>query len=102
MYPFSTHLQFSLLPSQLNLVTFSSEPFLYLSLEFSEPHKSSLIISLTGFPLEVVNAHLTSGLNDEALFARKRQIETLTNFISSKSHNDKQIIVVGDFNQTSH
>jgi exonuclease III len=101
-YPFSTHHSSSLILSDRNLVTFSSEPFSFFTVEFPERHKSSLVISLQDFPVEVANVHLTSGLTDKSIITKKAQMDILTRFfdISSVS-KDKNIVIAGDFNITS-
>lgn len=101
-FPFSTHSPSSVLPSRRNLVTLASRPFTQYSLQFSERHKSALIISLCDFPLDIANIHLTSSLTNGAVEAKKNQMQKLTNFLlHERKHDLKNIIVAGDFNLTT-
>jgi endonuclease/exonuclease/phosphatase family metal-dependent hydrolase len=102
LFPFSTHSPSSVLPSQRNLVTLSTAPFSCYTFQFLERHKSALIISFQGQPVQVANVHLTSGLTNESVAVKKSQMQALTTFFSdSQAFNSKNILFAGDFNLTS-
>lgn len=102
LFPFSTHSPSSFLPSKRNLVTLSSQRFSSYTLQFAERHKSALVISFCDLPVQVVNVHLTSALTDEAVAAKKSQMETLTKFLfEAQTSNEKNIFLAGDFNITT-
>ena len=101
-YPYSTHHPSSLFLSDRNIVTLASVPFSFFTIEFPERHKSSLVIALEEFPLEVANVHLTSALTDKSITAKKAQMDILTRFFSDSSvPRGKKVIMAGDFNLTS-
>ncbi|KAH7364764.1 hypothetical protein BKA65DRAFT_573286 [Rhexocercosporidium sp. MPI-PUGE-AT-0058] len=106
-YPYSSHAPSSLLPSARNLVTLASEPFTSTVVDFEERHKSALVVCFdfgTGAEqksLVVANVHLTSGLTDKAVKAKKEQMETLNKFLFAQGKVGKEVVVAGDFNLTT-
>ncbi|KAL2060260.1 hypothetical protein VTL71DRAFT_9655 [Oculimacula yallundae] len=110
-YPYCTHTQSSLLPSARNLVTLASEPFTSSMISFEERHKSALIVSFRFGPdsgsvsksLVVANVHLTSGLTNEAVKAKKDQMERLTKFlkVGVEAKEAREVLIAGDFNLTT-
>ena len=105
-YPYATHAPSSLLPSARNLVTLASQPFISTIVQFEARHKSALIIEFSlgekGKTLLVANVHLTSGLTDKAVQAKKSQMNALSKFLMARRKNRKsQIIIAGDFNLTT-
>ncbi|KAG4427204.1 hypothetical protein IFR05_017313, partial [Cadophora sp. M221] len=109
IYPYSTHAPSSLLPSARNLVTLASEPFTSTVISFEERHKSALIASFdfeSGSEtkrLVIANVHLTSGLTDKAVKAKKEQMEKLSMFLllNRGSKSETEVVVAGDFNLTT-
>jgi endonuclease/exonuclease/phosphatase family metal-dependent hydrolase len=101
-FPFSTHIPSSLLPSHRNLVTLASIPFQYHLLQFTERHKTALIVSFFDHPLQVANVHLTSALSNQAVQVKNIQMETLTKFLSeNRNAIGEETLIAGDFNLTT-
>lgn len=100
-FPFSTHMPSSLLPSHRNLVTLASAPFKHFLLPFLQRHKTALVIAMDDSALEVANVHLTSALSNEAVEAKRGQMETLTRFLNHERTAGKEVLVAGDFNLTT-
>lgn len=99
-YRYSSHRNDSVLPSERNLLTLASAPFLQRTIYFNEKHKSALCAFFEDMDLVIANVHLTSGLNNEAIEAKSDQLEALYNFFSTVSNYNQEIdpIIVGDFN----
>lgn len=106
-YPYATHAPSSLLPSARNLVTLASQPFTSTVVQFEARHKSALVVEFSLGDLEeknvlVANVHLTSGLTDKAVQAKKSQINTLSKFLIARGKDrEREIIIAGDFNLTT-
>jgi len=101
-FPFSTHSPSSLLQSRRNLVTLSDAAFSYYILPFKERHKSAQIILLRDICVQVANVHLTKGLTDEAVAAKKNQMKVLTGFlVRSQPPSERLTFVAGDFNMNT-
>jgi 2'-5' RNA ligase/exonuclease III len=101
-FPFSSHSSTSLLPNHRNLVTLASARFVQFTLQFTELHKSSLVVYFPSEGIEVANVHLSAGLADQAVASKGSQMETLTEFLheSQKEYNT-EVILAGDFNLTT-
>ncbi|KUJ18691.1 uncharacterized protein LY89DRAFT_732244 [Mollisia scopiformis] len=100
LYPYSTHLPSSLLPSDRNLVTMASVPFHHNTIQFTERHKLALVIEVMELNVKVVNVHLSAGLSDDAVAAKKRQMDYLTEFCSNII-TSREVVLSGDFNLTT-
>jgi len=102
LFPFSTHFPSTFLPSIRNLVTLSTHPFSCYTIQLAERHKTALVISFLDLPIQVANVHLTSGLTNESIETKKRQMETITKFFTeAEALQFKNIFVAGDFNLTT-
>jgi 2'-5' RNA ligase/endonuclease/exonuclease/phosphatase family metal-dependent hydrolase/uncharacterized protein (UPF0248 family) len=97
MYPFSTHAPTSLLPSTRNQITLASRPFLHFNLQFAEMHKAVSVVQLVGSSVSIANIHLSSGLNDESIETKRRQMSKLSAFLARRNLMD-HVILAGDFN----
>ncbi|KAK0108828.1 hypothetical protein ONS96_002670 [Cadophora gregata f. sp. sojae] len=107
-YPYSTHAPSSLLPSARNLLTLASQPFTSTVVNFEERHKSALVVEFEmrfggeRRKLLVANVHLTSGLTDRAVRAKKSQMDNLRNFLLARDNGrESEIVLAGDFNLTT-
>ncbi|OJD14162.1 hypothetical protein AJ78_05468 [Emergomyces pasteurianus Ep9510] len=114
MYPFATHgppgqKGIGPLPSLRNVVALSRSNFTWSWLPFGTNHKGAAILSLTGIgkmeesdfvPTIIAGVHLSSGLFDYAIAARKEQLQKLSDFLSTNYPNSPKVIA-GDFNMTT-
>lgn len=102
-YPFSSHGVSSVLPSERNLLTFASAPFMHHTLLFAEKHKTALAVLFEDMDLVVANVHLTSGLTKESLAARTGQMDALSGFFNAVTQLNQEIdsVIVGDFNMAT-
>lgn len=98
-FPYSSQSPTSSFVSSRNLLTLSSAPFRHMKVDFDEYHKDVLDICLVGYPVRVLNVHLTSGLRDESMEVKKRQMEKVTKL--AMADDTRQVIVAGDFNLTT-
>jgi endonuclease/exonuclease/phosphatase family metal-dependent hydrolase len=105
-YPFTSHPPPSQsdvgpLPSLRNIVVLSKWPFDWKLIPFPRKHKSAIIAVfenlLPGPPLVVGGVHLTCGLTDGSVAAKKVQVQVLTKYLA-KAYGDSPWIVAGDFN----
>jgi hypothetical protein len=105
-YPFTSHAPPSQsdvgpLPSLRNIVVLSKWPFDWKLLPFSRKHKSAMIAVfenlLPGPPLVVGGIHLTCGLTDGSVAAKKVQVQVLTNYLTHV-YSESPWIIAGDFN----
>ncbi|UNI22103.1 hypothetical protein JDV02_008024 [Purpureocillium takamizusanense] len=108
-YPFSTHgpALFGPLPSHLNLVVLSRFPFRWEYLQFQRKHKGAAILSFptldshtqneARMPLILAACHLTQGLADGAVVAKRIELQKLLKHLSDRYHAHP-LIVAGDFN----
>ncbi|KKZ64259.1 hypothetical protein EMCG_09757 [[Emmonsia] crescens] len=114
IYPFATHGPpgqngIGPLPSLRNIVALSRSNFTWSWLPFSTNHKGAVILSLTGIgkmeeagfaPSIIAGVHLSSGLFDYAVAARKQQLQRLSDFLSTNYASNPKVIA-GDFNMTT-
>ncbi|KLJ13054.1 hypothetical protein EMPG_11981 [Blastomyces silverae] len=113
-YPFATHgppdqKGIGPLPSIRNVVALSRSNFTWSWLPLGTNHKGAVILALSdigemdesGFaPTIIAGVHLSSGLFDYAVAARKQQLQKLSNFLSANYTNNPKVIA-GDFNMTT-
>ncbi|KAI3329217.1 DUF455 domain-containing protein [Xylariaceae sp. AK1471] len=97
------------LPSHLNVVVFSRWPFSWSWLQFNRPHKGSIILELTDIgkqdgdiflPTILATVHLTCGLTDGSVSAKKIELQALLAHLS-KIYPRNPWIIAGDFNITT-
>jgi 2'-5' RNA ligase/exonuclease III len=100
-YPYATHSPASRLFSTRNLLVLASSPFRHLSLDFQEPHKSSLVVRLLNCDITVANVHLTHGLTDQAVASKIDQLSILYRFLQQDRSEQRTAFIAGDFNITS-
>ncbi|KAL2869380.1 uncharacterized protein BJX67DRAFT_379398 [Aspergillus lucknowensis] len=107
-YPFATHgppdqADISPLTSLRNIVMLSRWCFHWEWLPFEKRHKGAVVLQLDGLgvsPFVVAGLHLTCGLSDGSILAKRSQLQTVLKHLSTnyaKSH----WIVAGDFNITT-
>ncbi|KAH6637689.1 hypothetical protein C7974DRAFT_390010 [Boeremia exigua] len=108
-YPFSSHgppsqPDIGPLPSLRNVVIISKWPFRWDSVPFHRRHKGAVVATFDsaaiGGSLVVAGIHLTCGLTDGSVAAKKIQIQKLFNYLTYQ-HSDSPWIVAGDFNLTT-
>ena len=94
------------LPSLLNIVILSKCAFEWEWVSFLRKHKGSLVAKFTGIgkpsgeailPLVLAGVHLTKGLTDGAVTAKKTEIQRVLNYLSS-TYPDNPWILAGDTN----
>lgn len=97
------------LPSLRNVVIFSRFPFEWKLVPFSRRHKAAVVAK---FQLKdnidssqlrnsiVAGIHLTCGLTDGSVVAKKSQLQNLTTYLT-QNHPEDPWIVAGDFNLTT-
>ncbi|EEH09746.1 DUF455 domain-containing protein [Histoplasma capsulatum G186AR] len=114
MYPFATHgppdqKGIGPLSSLRNVVALSRSNFTWSWLPLGTNHKGAVLLALSnvgkmddsGFvPTIIAGVHLSSGLFDYAVAARKQQLERLFHFLSATHANNPKVIA-GDFNMTT-
>ncbi|OAQ94506.1 poly(A) polymerase pla1 [Purpureocillium lilacinum] len=108
-YPFSTHgpALFGPLPSLLNVVVLSRLPFRWEYLPFQRKHKGAAVLCFPTLgshaqngahpPLVFAACHLTQGLVDGAVVAKRNELQKLSRYLSDHYHAHP-LIVAGDFN----
>lgn len=112
-YPYSTHRPpgergAGPLPSLLNVVVLSKLPFQWEYASFSRKHKGAAVIKFptlrinvshqqSPLPLVLAGCHLTQGLSDGAVVAKKNELHKLLEYLS-KNFNHHPWIIAGDFN----
>lgn len=99
-FPYSSHTPTSLMRTRRNLVTLSSRPFRQFTLQYAQPHKTSLIAKMSNSNLTIVNVHLASAFTDLSVKIKKDQVQRLERFLSQNGL-DSQTALVGDFNMTT-
>ncbi|KAL5121087.1 hypothetical protein ACEQ8H_000938 [Pleosporales sp. CAS-2024a] len=111
MYPYSSHgppsqPEIGPLPSMRNIIILSSYCFTWKFVPFQQKHKGALvadfgIIAQNGLSsrqnLVVSGLHLTAGLTDGGVVAKKSQLQALTNYLT-EHHGSDAWIIAGDFN----
>ncbi|KAI1811535.1 DUF455 domain-containing protein [Poronia punctata] len=97
------------LPSHLNVVVLSRWSFSWKWLPFNRNHKGSMIVEFTDigkragdvfFPTILATVHLTHGLTDGAVTAKKLELQTLLTHLSQQ-YDPNPWILAGDFNITT-
>ncbi|KAI0144291.1 DUF455 domain-containing protein [Xylariaceae sp. FL1272] len=113
-YKFATHANpfqddIDPLPSHLNTVVFSRLDFSWSWLPFSRRHKGSVIIRFKDIgktagdiflPTILSTVHLTCGLADGSVTAKKQELKSILNHLSS-TYPKNPWILAGDFNITT-
>lgn len=94
------------LPSLLNQVVLSRFPFSWHLLPLKRQHKVSLIATFPTlgkrqdsefYPLVLATCHLTRGLTDGAVSAKKGELQRIVEYLQH-NHKDSPWVVAGDFN----
>jgi len=94
------------LPSFLNLVILSRYPFRWKTLQLKRRHKNSAILTFPtigrtdeqGFhPLVVATCHLSQGLTDGSVAAKKGELQRILDHLSGE-YNGSPWVLAGDFN----
>lgn len=110
-FPFASHgppsqADIGPLPSLRNIVMLSRWHFDWEFVPFQRRHKRAIIVTFPSlFPsrdptatlLVVAGVHLTAGLTDGSVVAKKRQLQSLTSYLDQK-YASTPWIVAGDFN----
>lgn len=105
-YPFSSHgppsqPDIGPLPSLRNVVVLSKWSFRWDLVPFHRRHKGAVVAvfdSITpGGSLAVAGIHLTCGLTDGSVAAKKIQVQNLLNHLS-RQYTDTPWVIAGDFN----
>ncbi|KAL4895100.1 hypothetical protein BDV59DRAFT_200352 [Aspergillus ambiguus] len=113
-YPFTTHgppdqPDISPLTSLRNIVVLSRWLFSWEWLPFDKRHKGAVVLQLHDvgtfheskfLPLVVAGVHLTCGLSDTSILAKRSQLQSIITHLSSK-YTDNPWVVAGDFNITT-
>lgn len=108
-YPYSTHAAIGPLPSSRNTIVLSRWNFAWEWLPFDQRHKGAVILQFSAIkiyedgasqPLVVAAVHLTSGLSDSAVAAKKSQLWTLLKYLGVE-YKENPWIIAGDFNITT-
>jgi 2'-5' RNA ligase len=113
-YPFTTHgppdqLGVGPLASLRNIIVLSRWNFNWKWVPFERRHKGTVVLVLENIgtrkdsafvPLVVAGVHLTCGLTDSSVAAKKSQLQTLVNHLS-RNYPENPWIVAGDFNLTT-
>ncbi|PGH15944.1 hypothetical protein AJ79_02111 [Helicocarpus griseus UAMH5409] len=114
IYPFCTHGPpgengIGPLPSLRNIVALSRSNFTWSWLPFGTQHKGAVVLCMNelgkmdepGFaPAVVASVHLSSGLFDHTIAARKQQLQKLFDLFSARYPSNPKVIT-GDFNMTT-
>ncbi|KAI0132016.1 hypothetical protein BJ170DRAFT_227377 [Xylariales sp. AK1849] len=97
------------LPSHLNVVVLSKHPFTWDWISFRRRHKGSVVLQFndigkqdrdTFVPTILAAVHLTSGLTDGSVAAKKIELQSILKYLS-KNHPQNPWILAGDFNITT-
>lgn len=97
------------LPNHNNIVILSNHTFHWKTLQFNREHKAALIarfptlgykLADTWKPVVLAAVHLTHGLKNGAIVARKNEVERLSAQLHDE-YADSPIILAGDFNLTT-
>ena len=113
-YPFTSHAPSSQadigpLGSMRNIVVLSKRGFTWEQLSFQRRHKSAVIVKLndvgiwkenTVFTLVIAAVHLTCGLSNSSVNAKKSQLQTVVSHLA-KAYPKSPWLVAGDFNLTT-
>ncbi|KAF1928917.1 uncharacterized protein M421DRAFT_420148 [Didymella exigua CBS 183.55] len=105
-YPFTSHgppsqLDIGPLPSMRNVVVISKWPFRWELVPFHRKHKGAVVAAFESITLgesfAVAGVHLTCGLTDGSVAAKKIQVHNLLNRLT-RQYNNIPWIITGDFN----
>jgi hypothetical protein len=110
-YPYTSHAppsqpEIGPLSSLRNIVILSCWPFTWKFVPFQRRHKGALVAHFSGAiqnapaghqDLTVSGVHLTAGLTDNSVAAKKAQIQTLIDYLT-KQHGTSTWMIAGDFN----
>ncbi|KAL6709443.1 hypothetical protein ACN47E_001378 [Coniothyrium glycines] len=113
-YPFSSHgpphqPEVGPLPSLRNIVVLSRYPFSWKNVPFHRRHKAALVAKFHCFnnsagtasdDIIIAGVHLTCGLTDGSVAAKKAQLKSLSNYLT-QHHATQPWIIAGDFNITT-
>lgn len=113
-YPFATHgppnqTGIGPLTSLCNIVVLSRWSFSWKYVPFLRRHKGAVVLTMETIgefkgaqfsPLVVGGVHLTCGLTDGSVAAKKSQLQTVINHLS-RNHSNNPWLVAGDFNITT-
>ncbi|KAK6819253.1 hypothetical protein RU639_008103 [Aspergillus parasiticus] len=113
-YPFATHgppdqAEIGPLNSLRNIVVLSRWQFRWEWLPFDKRHKGAVVLQLEDLgtfhdsrflPLVVTGVHLSCGLIDSSIMAKRSQLQTVLKYLSGNYPNNHWV-VAGDFNITT-
>lgn len=97
------------LPSHNNIVVFSKHAFTWEHVPFHREHKGAILVQFPTIgqwddadfkPLVLAAVHLTHGLKDGSITAKKMEIETILKYLDDK-YPEHPTILTGDFNITT-
>lgn len=97
------------LPSHNNIVVFSKHAFSWEHVPFHREHKGAILLQFQALgqwddadfkPLILAAVHLTHGLKDGSVAAKKTEIETILRYLDD-TYPDHPTILTGDFNITT-
>lgn len=97
------------LPSHNNIVVFSKHAFTWEHVPFHREHKGAILAQFPALgqwddadfkPLVLAAVHLTHGLKDGSITAKKMEIETILKYLDDK-YPEHPTILTGDFNITT-
>ncbi|KAK4217804.1 hypothetical protein QBC37DRAFT_413975 [Rhypophila decipiens] len=96
------------LPSMLNVIILSQFPFDWEFVSFHRKHKGSVVakfrdikrLGSDGLPTIVAGVHLSHGLTDGAVAAKKTEIQMLLRYLS-QTYPQNPLILAGDTNITT-
>jgi poly(A) polymerase Pap1 len=97
------------LPSHLNIVVLSKWSFTWDWVSFRRKHKGSVVLKFdeigkhdddTLIPAILATVHLTCGLTDGSVAAKKNELQSIIKYLSM-SYNENPWILAGDFNITT-
>lgn len=115
LWPYASHAppdqeEIGPLLSLRNIVILSRWNFEWKMVPFERRHKGALVVELksigkikdsgTFLPLIIAGLHLTCGLTDGSVAAKKSQLRTLVSHLS-QSYPESPWVVAGDFNMTT-
>lgn len=105
-YPFTSHgppsqSDIGPLPSMRNVVVLSKWSFRWEMVPFHRRHKGAVVADFgsifPGGSLVVAGVHLTCGLTDGSVAAKKVQVQNLLNHLNNQ-YSDSSWVIAGDFN----
>ncbi|KAF3767468.1 hypothetical protein M406DRAFT_288543 [Cryphonectria parasitica EP155] len=97
------------LPSHNNIIVLSRHAFEWESVPFNREHKNALVVKFQGLgrwddadftPLILATVHLTHGLKDGSIAAKKSEIDKMLKYLA-QNYPDHPTVLAGDFNITS-